>query len=92
MMKKYTTPQLKISMFDVESVTADGTNLLSQAKKIGTTLLLFFRRLLYFIFEFSFQVNVFINDVVKLVIFKSTVHFTYVPLFDIIRVRIRQVK
>ena len=30
MIKKYTTPQIKISMFDVESVTADGTNLLSQ--------------------------------------------------------------
>lgn len=29
-MKKYITPQIKISMFDVESVTADGTNLLSQ--------------------------------------------------------------
>ena len=29
-MKKYTTPQMKISMFDVETVTADVTNLLSQ--------------------------------------------------------------
>ena len=29
-MKKYTTPQMKISMFDVETVTADVTNPLSQ--------------------------------------------------------------
>ena len=29
-MKQYTTPQIKISMFDVESVTANGGNLLSQ--------------------------------------------------------------
>lgn len=37
-MKKYTTPQIKISMFDVESVTADGTNLLSQQPVYGNNL------------------------------------------------------
>ena len=37
-MKKYITPQIKISMFDVESVTADGTNLLSQQPVYGNNL------------------------------------------------------
>ena len=29
-MKKYTAPQIKISLFDIESITANGTSPLSQ--------------------------------------------------------------